>query len=110
MKINKIKPNNYTLFVKYLPQKRKDGLKDNARFQIRLIALERKAEGIIKNFSYFWLELLQEIEKKFAFAEIVKKPFSWTDAKDRDRIKEIWNGPPKGCKDFFDILKGWTKK
>ena len=53
MKINKIKPNNYTLFVKYLPQKRKDGLKDNARFQIRLIALERKAEGIKKNFSYF---------------------------------------------------------
>ena len=55
MKINKIKPNNYTLFIKYLhvPQKRKDGLKDNARFQIRLIALERKAEGIKKNFSYF---------------------------------------------------------
>ena len=56
MKINKIKPNNYTLFVKpqkRLPQKRKDGLKDNARFQIRLIALERKAEGILKNFSYF---------------------------------------------------------
>ena len=47
MKINKIKPKNYTLFVKYLPQKRKDGLKDNARFQIRLIALERKAEGIL---------------------------------------------------------------